>query len=157
MIAFPDDTEQSIRAVLGYAKSLNATYANFNILTPYPGTKLFREHCRASGEPRFEDFTVYKAVLPGRNLSTEQIQALHDKCFRQYYFRWQYLLDNADLLWPGLRRLGVGTRRPKPAPMRRAAQRLGVRRFIAAFPDARATTAARRSSRETWRVMIFGH
>lgn len=115
LIGFPDDTEQSMRAVLSYAKSLNPTFANFNILTPYPGTKLFREHCGSSGEVRFEDFTVYKSVVPNRHLSALEIQTLHHKCFRQYYFRWEYLRDNAASLWPRLRQFGVGTRRPKRA------------------------------------------
>jgi radical SAM superfamily enzyme YgiQ (UPF0313 family) len=108
MIGFPDDTEQSIRGVLRYAKSLNPTFANFNILTPYPGTKFFRESCRFADDLPFSRFTVYTPVVPCEHLSAAEIQALHDKCFRQYYFRWEYLRDNADLLWPALRALGIG-------------------------------------------------
>jgi anaerobic magnesium-protoporphyrin IX monomethyl ester cyclase len=118
MIGFPDDTEQSIRRVLAYAKWLNPTFANFNIVTPYPGTRYFRDHCERGPAPSFHDFTVYRAVLPCRQLSAEQVQSLHDKCFRQYYFRWQYVRENAELLWPGLRRWRA---EQPPAPVRRAA------------------------------------
>ncbi|MGW8257527.1 MAG: B12-binding domain-containing radical SAM protein, partial [Thermoguttaceae bacterium] len=44
LIGFPDDTEQSIRRVARYARWLNPTFANFNVVTPYPGTKFFADH-----------------------------------------------------------------------------------------------------------------
>ena len=44
LIGFPDDTEQSIRNVAQYAKRLNPTFANFNVVTPYPGTEFFAEN-----------------------------------------------------------------------------------------------------------------
>ena len=43
MIGFPEDTEESIHDVLRYAKALGPTFANFNIVTPYPGTEFFEE------------------------------------------------------------------------------------------------------------------
>src|SRR5690606_1142949 len=43
MVGFPHDTPRSIHAVLRYAKQVNPTYANFNVVTPYPGTPFFAE------------------------------------------------------------------------------------------------------------------
>ena len=41
------------------------------------------------------------------------MEQLVAKCFHRFYFRWQYLRENAPLLWPALRRLGLG---PRMAP-----------------------------------------
>ncbi|HEX3724915.1 MAG TPA: hypothetical protein VHV08_01680, partial [Pirellulales bacterium] len=118
MVGFPDDTEDSIMAVLRYAKSLNPTFANFNIVTPYPGTEFFEEIKSqiATFDPRH--YTVYTPVLKYRNLTSQRVAELHAKCFTSYYFRSRWLEANAPVLWPGLRKLGFG---------RAAAQRLDTR------------------------------
>ncbi len=111
MIGFPEDTEQSIRCVRDYAIALGPTFANFNVVTPYPGTGFF-EHARDRlGEIDYNRFNVYTPMLKYDHLTPERIEWLLAKCFRRYYFRWQYLRENAALLWPGLRRWGLGATR----------------------------------------------
>ncbi len=110
MIGFPDDTEESIRGVLRYAKSVNPTFANFNIVTPYPGTEFFEQVRDRIATFDFRNYTVYTPVMKYTNLTAEQVQQLHAKCFTRFYFRWKYLRDNARLLWPRLSALG-----PAPA------------------------------------------
>ncbi len=115
LIGFPGDTEQSIRDVEAYAKMLNPTFANFNIVTPYPGTEFYEQSKdRLLGKP-FEHYTVYRPVMRCDHLTTEQLQHRHTKCFLHFYFRWQYLRDNAHLLWPSLQRLGLGREVPQPS------------------------------------------
>jgi radical SAM superfamily enzyme YgiQ (UPF0313 family) len=127
LIGFPDDTEDSIRRVLDYAKSLGPTFANFNVVTPYPGTEFFEQSKDQIADSDFSRYTVYTPVLKYKHLTTAEVSALHAKCFRQYYFRRQYARDNARLLWPGLDWLGTGWRscqsavrrawaRPRPVP-----------------------------------------
>ncbi|MBN1908428.1 MAG: radical SAM protein [Pirellulales bacterium] len=130
MIGFPEDTEESIRGVLSYAKMVGPTYANFNVVTPYPGTEFFEEMKDQIVDFDFSHFDVYTPVLKYQNLTTERVEQLHSKCFRQYYFRWQYLRENAHLIWPKLRLLGLGPRmrasRPvdaHPSPPRPLGQR----------------------------------
>jgi len=108
MIGFPDDTEQSIRRVLHYAQAIGPTFANFNVVTPYPGTRFHEEMKGRMVQTDFSRYTVYTPVLKCDHLSTERLAELHAWCFRRYYFRWRYLRDNAYLLWPGLRKLGLG-------------------------------------------------
>lgn len=113
LIGFPGDTEQSIRDVEWYAKTLNPTFANFNIVTPYPGTEFYEQNQdRLIGAP-LEHYTVYRPVMRCDYLTPEQLQYLHTKCFLHFYFRWQYLRDNAHLLWPSLGRLGLGREVPR--------------------------------------------
>jgi radical SAM superfamily enzyme YgiQ (UPF0313 family) len=109
MIGFPEDTEYSIRQVLRYAMSLGPTFANFNVVTPYPGTAFFEQMRDRLDTIDYSQFNVYTPMLKYDHLTPREIEALLGKCFQHYYFRWQYLKENAVLLWPGLRRFGVGT------------------------------------------------
>jgi radical SAM superfamily enzyme YgiQ (UPF0313 family) len=108
MIGFPEDTEYSIRQVLRYALSLGPTFANFNVVTPYPGTAFFEQMRDRLGTIDYSLFNVYTPLLTYDHLTPQRVEELLGKCFRRYYFRWQYLRENAALLWPWLRRLGLG-------------------------------------------------
>jgi radical SAM superfamily enzyme YgiQ (UPF0313 family) len=107
MIGFPDDTEKSIERVLGYARQLNPTYANFNIVTPYPGTPFFAEIKQQIADFDYSKYDVYHAVLKYRHLTPQRVMELHAKCFERFYFRMRYLRANAHLLWPWLPRLAA--------------------------------------------------
>lgn len=122
MIGFPDDTEQSIQQVLNYARKINPTFANFNIVTPYPGTAFFDEIKSQISDPRLDNYDVYHPVLKYKYLTASRVKELHARCFERFYFRMRYLRANAHLLWPVLRRLGFGPRpvdtlRPAGAPL----------------------------------------
>ena len=117
MIGFPEDTEESIRTVLRYAKAVNPTFANFNVVTPYPGTEFYEQI-----KPQIENFdttnyTVYTPVLKYKNLTSEQVADLHAKCFLSYYFRTRWLTANGPLVWPSLRLLGMGRAEPPAKPL----------------------------------------
>lgn len=110
MIGFPEDTARSIHGVLRYAKAVNPTYANFNIVTPYPGTEFFEQVKEQVADFDFTKYSVYSPVMRYEHLTPEQVSQLHARCFTSYYFRWRYLQANAHLLLPWLSRLGVGRR-----------------------------------------------
>ena len=125
LIGFPEDNEQTIRNVLNYALRLNPTFANFNIVTPYPGTDFYEQIKDRIAETDFSQYTVYTPVLRYEHLSTNRLRELHAKCFNHFYFRWRYLRENAHVLWPALQRFGVGRRMPilpdvQPAALERA-------------------------------------
>jgi radical SAM superfamily enzyme YgiQ (UPF0313 family) len=107
MVGFPEDTEQTIKNVLAYARQVNPTYANFNIVTPYPGTTFFAQFKDQIADFNFGKYDVYHAVLKYQHLTPERVMELHGWCFERFYFRMRYLRANAHLLWPWLRRFGV--------------------------------------------------
>ena len=53
--------------MLAYAKSVNPTYANFNIVTPYPGTEFFQQ---VKDEIADFDFTKYNVYTPVMKYNT---------------------------------------------------------------------------------------
>ena len=104
MVGFPHDTETSILQVLNYAREVNPTYANFNIVTPYPGTPFFEEVKHQIADFDYSKYSVYEPVMKYDNLTSDQVKQLHGRCFSKFYFRSRYFKDNAMLLWPQLRR-----------------------------------------------------
>lgn len=103
MIGFPEDTAASIRAVLKYAKAVGPTFANFNIVTPYPGTEFFNQVRDDIADFDFTKYSVYTPVMKYRHLTAEQVSELHARSFVSYYFRSRWFVENAHLLWPRLR------------------------------------------------------
>jgi radical SAM superfamily enzyme YgiQ (UPF0313 family) len=121
MLGFPEDTEESIRGVLRYAKAVNPTFANFNVVTPYPGTEFFAQVKDQIADFDYTKYSVYTPVMKYQHLTPRRVSELHARCFTSYYFRSRWLRANAHLVWPRLRWLGVGGRRrgavhPAPEP-----------------------------------------
>ncbi len=104
MVGFPEDTEESIMGVMDYARRVNPTYANFNIVTPYPGTQFYDLVEDQVADFDYSKYSVYQPVMKYKNLTSEQVADLHAKCFNKFYFRSRYFADNAKLLWPQLNR-----------------------------------------------------
>lgn len=104
MIGFPEDTEESIRGVLKYAKRVNPFAANFNICTPYPGTEFAEQISSQIAEHDFSRYDVYTPNLKYEHLTPARVTELHQKCFQSYYFRWRYLAANWRFHWPWLAR-----------------------------------------------------
>ena len=75
LIGFPDDTEESIQRVREYAQQLNPTYANFNVVTPYPGTAFFEQMREQIADLDFSHYTVYTPVLKYEHLSRQRMEA----------------------------------------------------------------------------------
>jgi radical SAM superfamily enzyme YgiQ (UPF0313 family) len=107
MVGFVDDTQDSIMQVLHYARQLNPTFANFNIVTPYPGTAFHEEVKDDIADHNLTHYSVYHPVLKYRYLTTEAVADLHARCFTKYYFRSRYLVENRHLLWPRIFRRAI--------------------------------------------------
>jgi radical SAM superfamily enzyme YgiQ (UPF0313 family) len=118
MIGFPDDTAESVKRVCHYAMALSPTFANFNIVTPYPGTEFFRQVQRQIADFDFSHYSVYAPVLKYERLTPEKLRRLHQWCARRFYFRWDYLFANLHLFWPSLQKFGIGREKPVAANQR---------------------------------------
>jgi len=112
MIGFPEDTGKSIRDVASYARAVNPTFANFNIVTPYPGTEFFDQIRDEIANHDFNAYDMYTPLLKYKHLTSAQVSALHSKCFVRYYFRPKWFRENAPLVWPLLRKLGLRPSKP---------------------------------------------
>ena len=104
MVGFPEDTSESIMKVMDYARKVNPTFANFNIVTPYPGTEFYDLVKDQVADFDYSKYSVYEPVMKYENLTATEVADLHAKCFNKFYFRSRYFADNAKLLWPQLQR-----------------------------------------------------
>ena len=111
MIGFPDDTEDSIRAVLDHARLLSPTFADFRLVTPYPGTEFSRRIGDRIRGHRFSRYTSHAPLIECEHVSAEELQRLQAECYAKYYFRRRYLLDSGPLLWPVLGGIVFGRER----------------------------------------------
>jgi anaerobic magnesium-protoporphyrin IX monomethyl ester cyclase len=102
MIGFPDDTPERIDAVLRWAQSLGPTFANFNVVTPYPGTAFFGQIKHRIAQFDYSRYSVYSPVLKYTHLTARELGKLRARCFAKFYFRSRWLTANARLLWPDL-------------------------------------------------------
>ena len=143
MIGFPDDTAKTIRDVGSYARAVNPTFANFNVVTPYPGTEFFDQIRQQIATDDFERYDMYTPLLKYRHLTHEEVAELHSKCFVRYYFRWKWLRENAHLMWPVLQKLGVGRSTRSTRPAGQPAPTVGT-----AMADAAARQSAATAERE---------
>jgi anaerobic magnesium-protoporphyrin IX monomethyl ester cyclase len=107
VIGFPEDDEFAIRRAARYARELNPTFANFNLLTPYPGTEYFARRRGEIADFDFRRYTSYLPVMRTPLVSSEALQRLHARCLARFYTRWTYLRSNAPLLWPVWRRFAT--------------------------------------------------
>ena len=85
------DTPETIRNTLKYAKWLNTSYAQFAVMTPYPGTSFFRDIEAKLLTRRWTSFDTYTPVFRHDTLTPEQIEQFKRQAFREYYFRPRWI------------------------------------------------------------------
>ncbi len=95
----PRETREDIEATIQYAKHLDLETAQFTVLTPYPGTRLWAE---VENRLITRDWNLYDcmhAVFTGDHLAPKEIEGLCRRAWRQFYLQPRRLLRR-----PGARR-----------------------------------------------------
>ncbi|HTU25529.1 MAG TPA: radical SAM protein [Pirellulales bacterium] len=114
MIGFPDDTPERIDGVLRYAQSLGPTFANFNVVTPYPGTEFFRQVKPRIAQFDYSRYSVYTPVLRYGHFTADELAGQLSRCFTKFYFRSRWLQTSGPALWPRLFRRRAMTATAEP-------------------------------------------
>lgn len=93
MLGNLDETEETIKETINFAKYLNLDYATFFITSPFPGTDLY-ELAKRKGyiheNTKWEEFaplTDQNPIVMQDNLSSEELIKWQKTAFRQFYFR----------------------------------------------------------------------
>jgi anaerobic magnesium-protoporphyrin IX monomethyl ester cyclase len=95
IIGFVQDTKETIKETIKFAKSLNLNYAEFSILTPYPGTPIF-DYAKKHGVLLTEDWSKYTAIEPIvkiEGVSEKEIKALFQKAYITFYLRPRIVME----------------------------------------------------------------
>jgi radical SAM superfamily enzyme YgiQ (UPF0313 family) len=113
VLGFLTDTIDSIRSTIDYAIDLGSTLALFKILTPFPGTPLFK-HMRSSvTESDWEKFDGYTPTFTHPNMTHQELRHLLGSAYSHFYIRPSFGLNYLGIKTPneGLKWLEAYARR----------------------------------------------
>jgi len=93
VIGFLTDSIESIRATIDYAIDLSPTFALFKILTPFPGTPLFKHMKPLITETDWEKFDGYTLNFKHPNLTQQELTHLLGLAYTRFYVRPSFALN----------------------------------------------------------------
>jgi len=93
VLGFLQDDWNSIAATIDYATDLGSTFAQFKILTPYPGTPMFKQIEPLLTETDWERFDGYTPTFRHPNLSDRELRFLLGAAYKRFYMRPSYLAN----------------------------------------------------------------
>ncbi len=96
IIGLPGDTRESMQRTIDFAIEIDPMIANFSMMTPYPGTKVYEEvkqHGRLLMKS-WEDYVFFdqKARYELGDLTAELTEEMYRRAYRQFYWRPRYIL-----------------------------------------------------------------
>ena len=103
VIGFAEDTWDSIGATIDYAIDLGSTVAQFKILTPYPGTPLFKRMQGAITEKDWERFDGFTPTFTHPSLTHAELRFLLGNAYTRYYMRPSFLTNYLRIGTPRVR------------------------------------------------------
>jgi anaerobic magnesium-protoporphyrin IX monomethyl ester cyclase len=93
VLGFLQDDWNSIAATIDYATDLGSTFAQFKILTPYPGTPMFKQIEPLLTETDWEKFDGYTPTFKHPNLTDRELRFLLGAAYKRFYMRPSYLAN----------------------------------------------------------------
>jgi len=93
VLGFLQDDWNSIAATIDYATDMGSTFAQFKMLTPYPGTPMFKQIEPLLVETDWEKFDGYTVTYKHPNLTTPELQYLLGAAYKRFYMRPSYLAN----------------------------------------------------------------
>lgn len=91
VFGFLQDTWDSILGTIDYSIDLGSTVAQFKILTPYPGTPMWKQIEPLIHEKDWERFDGYTPTFRHPNLTGPQLRYLLGAAYTRFYMRPSYL------------------------------------------------------------------
>ena len=91
VLCFLEDDWTSIGATIEYAATLGSTLAQFKLLTPYPGTPLWKQLSALVFETDWQKFDGFTPPFPHPALSSEELRFLLGAAYTRFYMRPSWL------------------------------------------------------------------
>jgi anaerobic magnesium-protoporphyrin IX monomethyl ester cyclase len=93
VLGFLQDDWNSIAATIDYATDMGSTFAQFKMLTPYPGTPMFKQLEPLLTERDWEKFDGYTPTFRHPNLTERELRFLLGAAYKRFYMRPSYLAN----------------------------------------------------------------
>lgn len=103
VLGFPHDDWSSIAATIDYAIDLGSTAAQFKLLTPYPGTPLWKQLAPRVYETDWQKFDGFTPTFDHPNLTGRELKFLLGAAYTRFYMRPSWLADWMRVTTPGVR------------------------------------------------------
>jgi len=84
-----------MKRTVDFAIKLRPNYAQFTVLTPYPGTPLF-DYASKHGlieDWNWEHYTTIKPVMRGFRFTREQLGKMLRYAYRKFYIRTKFIME----------------------------------------------------------------
>lgn len=94
VLGFVQDTWMSIAHTIDYAIQLGSTFAQFKILTPYPGTPLWKQMKPLVYEQDWEKFDGFTPTFNHPNLAADELMFLLGAAYSRFYIRPTYVANH---------------------------------------------------------------
>ena len=103
MVGLPQETPETVKETIEFAKKLDCTYAQFAITMPFPGNKLYEEAVNA-GMAQLDDIWekfvyagvgsggIQAPVLTTKSMSAEDLEYWAKRAYKEFYFRPPYII-----------------------------------------------------------------
>jgi anaerobic magnesium-protoporphyrin IX monomethyl ester cyclase len=93
VLGFTEDTRESIRATIDYSLELGSTVAQFKVLTPYPGTPLFKRMAPLINQEDWEQFDGFTPTFRHPNLTDAELKFLLGSAYTRFYMRPSFVAN----------------------------------------------------------------
>jgi anaerobic magnesium-protoporphyrin IX monomethyl ester cyclase len=103
VLGFLQDDWSSIAATIDYATDLGSTFAQFKMLTPYPGTPMFKQIEPLLTETDWELFDGFTPTFKHPNLTNHELKFLLGAAYKRFYMRPSYLANFLKIQNTGVR------------------------------------------------------
>jgi anaerobic magnesium-protoporphyrin IX monomethyl ester cyclase len=103
VLGFLQDDWNSIAATIDYATDMGSTFAQFKMLTPYPGTPMFKQIEPLLTETDWEKFDGYTPTFRHPNLTERELRFLLGAAYKRFYMRPSYLANFLKIQNAGVR------------------------------------------------------
>jgi len=94
ILGFPWETLDDMKRTVELAVKLDPSYAQFTVLTPYPGTPIYDFAVKNNliVDHDWEHYTTIKPVMRGFHFTTKELGRMLVYAYRKFYFRLSFLL-----------------------------------------------------------------
>ena len=87
MFGFLQDDWSSVAATIDYAIDLGSTVAQFKLLTPYPGTPMWKQLAPLIYEKDWQRFDGFTPTFTHPSLTAEELSFLLGAAYTRFYMR----------------------------------------------------------------------
>src|SRR5207253_8347701 len=105
VLGFAEDTWESVRETIAYSIDLGSTVAQFKILTPYPGTPLYKRMQPTITETDWQRFDGFTPTFTHPSLTHAKLTILLGSAYTQSYVRPSFLTNYLRIGTPRVRSL----------------------------------------------------